>query len=153
MRPGRETIMRNMLFWPWRIGAVLASLCPTIACAQAGLEDPAGSGSLVASVGWLQAAMLGTTATLVAIIAVASIGFAMLTGRLNGRHATTVILGCFILFGAPTIAAGIMRAVQGEATQTARFKLDDTSPLPAAIAAMPKAPPGDPYAGASLRRR
>jgi len=31
----------------------------------------------------------------------------MLTGRINWRYGATVILGCFILFGASTIVAGI----------------------------------------------
>lgn len=31
----------------------------------------------------------------------------MLTGRVNWRHGAVVILGCFILFGAASIVAGI----------------------------------------------
>jgi type IV secretion system protein VirB2 len=76
--------------------------------AQAGtLSDPAGSGVLVAAVRWLEGTLLGTIATVVAIIAVASVGFLMLTGRINWRYGATVILGCFILFGAASIVAGI----------------------------------------------
>ena len=45
--------------------------------------------------------------TVVAVIAVASIGFMMLTGRMNWRYGATLILGCFILFGAASIVAGI----------------------------------------------
>jgi type IV secretion system protein VirB2 len=43
----------------------------------------------------------------VAVIAVASVGFLMLTGRINWRYGATVILGCFILFGAASIVGGI----------------------------------------------
>ena len=43
----------------------------------------------------------------VAIVAVAIIGLLMLTGRMNWRYGATVILGCFILFGATSIVAGI----------------------------------------------
>ena len=43
----------------------------------------------------------------VAVIAVASVGFLMLTGRINWRYGATVIVGCFILFGAASIVAGI----------------------------------------------
>lgn len=71
------------------------------------LADPAGSGVLVAAVNWLQGTLLGTVATVVAVIAVASVGFLMLTGRINWRYGATVILGCFILFGAASIVAGI----------------------------------------------
>ena len=46
-------------------------------------------------------------ATVVAVIAVASVGFLMLTGRINWRYGATVIIGCFILFGAASIVAGI----------------------------------------------
>ena len=79
--------------------------------AQAQL-DPAGSNVLMAGVGWLQGTMLGNVATAVAVMAVAGVGFMMLTGRLNWRYGATVILGCFILFGAATIVGGI-RATAG----------------------------------------
>jgi type IV secretion system protein VirB2 len=77
-----------------------------VAMAQS-LSDPAGSGPIVAAVRWLQGTLLGTIATVVAVIAVASVGFLMLTGRINWRYGATVILGCFILFGAASIVAGI----------------------------------------------
>lgn len=71
------------------------------------LGDPEGSGVLVSAVQWLQGTLLGTVATVVAVIAVATVGFMMLTGRINWRYGATVILGCFILFGAASIVAGI----------------------------------------------
>ena len=69
--------------------------------------NPEGSGVLVRAVQWMQGTLLGTIATVVAVIAVASVGFLMLTGRINWRYGATVILGCFILFGAASIVAGI----------------------------------------------
>jgi len=69
--------------------------------------DPAGSGVLVSAVRWLEGTLLGTIATVIAVIAVATVGFMMLTGRINWRYGATVILGCFILFGAASIVAGI----------------------------------------------
>jgi len=77
------------------------------ALAQDALIDPAGSGPLVSAVSWLQGTLLGTLATVVAVIAVAVVGFMMLTGRINWRYGASVILGCFILFGAASIVAGI----------------------------------------------
>jgi len=71
------------------------------------LADPAGSGPIVSAVHWLEGTLLGTIATTVAVIAVASVGFLMLTGRINWRYGATVILGCFILFGAASIVGGI----------------------------------------------
>lgn len=86
--------------------AVLAALLiPSAAFAQA--ADPAGSGPIVAALGWLQGTLLGNVATAVAVMAVAAVGFMMLTGRLNWRFGATVIIGVFILFGAASIVAGI----------------------------------------------
>ena len=80
------------------------------AMAQDSFSDPAGSGPVVGAVHWLQGTLLGTVATVIAIIAVASVGLLMLTGRMNWRYGATVILGCFILFGAASIVGGIQSA-------------------------------------------
>lgn len=77
------------------------------AFAQDSYSDPAGSGVLVSAVNWLQGTLLGTIATVVAVIAVATVGFMMLTGRINWRYGITVVIGCFILFGASSIVGGI----------------------------------------------
>jgi len=81
--------------------------------AQDSFSDPAGSAPLIGAVSWLQGTLLGTVATVVAVIAVASVGFMMLTGRMNWRYGVTVIVGCFILFGAATIVGGIQSAAGG----------------------------------------
>ncbi|ODU22687.1 MAG: type VI secretion protein [Sphingomonas sp. SCN 67-18] len=88
------------------LGAVVGLINATAASAQ-DMVDPAGSGVLVSAVRWLEGTLLGTVATVVAVIAVASVGFLMLMGRINWRYGATVILGCFILFGAASIVAGI----------------------------------------------
>lgn len=77
------------------------------------MQDPEGSGVIINAVNWLQGTLLGTVATTVAVIAVAVVGFMMLTGRINWRHGTVVIMGCFILFGAASIVAGIRSAAVG----------------------------------------
>jgi type IV secretion system protein VirB2 len=92
------------------LGAALFGLAPSIASAQT--ADPAGSGPIIAALNWIQGTLLGNLATAAAVIAVATVGFLMLSGRMNWRFGATVILGCFILFGAATIVAGI-RAVAG----------------------------------------
>jgi len=89
------------------LAALGATINASVAYAQDTVGDPAGSGVLVSAVRWLQGTLLGTVATVVAIIAVASVGFLMLTGRINWRYGATVIVGCFILFGAASIVAGI----------------------------------------------
>ena len=89
------------------LAALLSLAAASPALGQDSYSDPAGSGVLVSAANWLQGTLLGTVATVVAVIAVATVGFMMLTGRINWRHGVTVILGCFILFGASTIVAGI----------------------------------------------
>jgi type IV secretory pathway VirB2 component (pilin) len=84
--------------------AITTAAIPTAALAQA---NPQGSGPIVSALGWLQGTLLGNVATSVAVIAVAMVGFMMLTGRLNWRLGATVIIGCFILFGSAAIVSGI----------------------------------------------
>ena len=93
-------------------GAALVALTPELVLAQEVGGDPAGSGVIVSAVNWLQGTLLGTVATVVAVIAVAAVGLMMLTGRINWRYGATVILGCFILFGAASIVAGIQSTAQ-----------------------------------------
>lgn len=94
-----------------RFTAVTMALIPSAAMAQA--ADPQGSGPIVAALGWLQGTLLGNVATAVAVMAVAAVGFMMLTGRMNWRFGATVVIGIFILFGAGTIVAGIQGAAGG----------------------------------------
>jgi type IV secretion system protein VirB2 len=89
------------------LAAIISFVAAAPALAQDSYSDPAGSGVLVSAVSWLQGTLLGTIATVVAVIAVAAVGFMMLTGRINWRYGITVVLGCFILFGATSIVAGI----------------------------------------------
>jgi type IV secretion system protein VirB2 len=83
-------------------------LLPQAAHAQA--ADPQGSGPIVAALQWLQGTLMGNVATAIAVMAVAACGFMMLTGRLNWRMGATVIIGCFVLFGAGAIVTGIQSA-------------------------------------------
>jgi type IV secretion system protein VirB2 len=57
---------------------------------------------------------MGTVATVAAVVAVAVVGMMMLTGRINWRYGASVILGCFVLFGAASIVAGIQTAAMGQ---------------------------------------
>jgi type IV secretion system protein VirB2 len=92
------------------LGLILLQAAPVLA--QYAAPDPAGSGPLLGAVSWLQGTLLGNVATAVAVIAVAAIGFMMLTGRINWRYGATVVVGLFILFGAGSIVGGI-RSVAG----------------------------------------
>lgn len=99
------TIARN--FMP----ALLFLAAPATAAAQA-YGDPRGSGPILGAVMWVQGTLLGNVATAVAVVAIAVVGFLMLTGRLEWRRGVTVILGCFIIFGAAAIVSGIQSAAQ-----------------------------------------
>jgi type IV secretion system protein VirB2 len=88
--------------------AAIALFSPSVALAQG--VNPAGSGPIVAALAWMQGTLLGNVATAVAVMAVAAVGFMMLTGRMNWRFGATVIIGCFVLFGAASIVSGIQSA-------------------------------------------
>ena len=90
---------------------LLAALAASPAFAQQA-QDPAGSSPLIGALNWVQGTLLGNLATTAAVIAVAACGFMMLTGRLDWRRGLTVIVGCFVLFGAATIVAGIQAAAR-----------------------------------------
>ncbi len=91
------------------LATAITLLFPAVAHAQS-MPDPQGSGPIVAALAWLQGTLLGNVATAVAVMAVAAVGFLMLTGRVNWRFGATVIVGCFILFGAASIVSGIQSA-------------------------------------------
>jgi type IV secretion system protein VirB2 len=117
--------------------------------------DISSSDSIVAMIVWIQAAMLGSIATVIAGLSVAIVGGLMLTGRLNWRRGATVVVGCFVLFGAPRIAAGIRNTLsQSDLTPTIvalpppdfgkMVKVPSNTSAPSA--------PYDPYAGAAVQR-
>lgn len=100
------------------LSRVIASFAAMAAFAMADAAhaqtlDPAGSNVIVGALTWLQGTLLGTVATVAAVIAVAAVGFMMLTGRLNWRYGATVVLGCFVVFGAGAIVAGLRQAAGG----------------------------------------
>ena len=96
-----------------RLSSAVIALAALPSAAHAQGTDPQGSGPIVAALGWLQGTLLGNVATAVAVMAVAAVGFMMLTGRMNWRFGATVIIGVFILFGAGSIVSGIQSAAAG----------------------------------------
>ncbi len=95
------------------VAALLGALTASVAHAQSTQLDPAGSGVILNAVGWLQGTLLGNVATALAVIAVGATGMMMLTGRIDWRRGAVVILGCFILFGAASIVAGVRSVASG----------------------------------------
>lgn len=119
------------------------------------LADPNGSSAIVAAVQWLQGTLLGTVATSVAVICVAGVGLMMLSGRVDLRRGGAVIVGCFILLGAPAIATGIQSVAQGGYEPAAPVYSVRPSPLPPAPPPTPppETPAADPFAGAAVPNR
>ena len=100
----------------WTRGLIAAAplaLAGWPARAQSAQLDPAGSNVILSAVTWLEGTLLGNVATALAVIAVAATGLLMLTGRIDWRRGATVILGCFIVFGAAAIVAGIRSVASG----------------------------------------
>ncbi len=95
------------------VAGASAGLSAAAAHAQSVQLDPAGSNPIFSAVAWLQGTLLGNVATAVAVIAVGATGLMMLTGRIDWRRGATVILGCFIVFGAAAIVAGIRSVAAG----------------------------------------
>ena len=99
----------------WMKKSFLAALIATIATRPAfaqGVGAPAGSSPINGALTWVQDTLLGNLATTAAVIAVAAVGFLMLTGRIEWKRGLIVVIGCFIIFGATAIVAGI-RSVAG----------------------------------------
>src|ERR1700753_4212221 len=96
-----------------RASLALVAIAFSAAAAHAQTIDPARSGAITGALSWIEGTLMGTVATVAAVIAIAACGFMMLTGRMNWRYGATVILGCFVLFGAASIVAGIRQTAGG----------------------------------------
>jgi len=83
----------------------LALMTPSLAFAQTTASG--GGNPLVDALVWMQSILLGPIATSLAVMAIAGVGFMMLTGRMNWRYGGTVIVGVFIIFGAPRLVNSI----------------------------------------------
>jgi hypothetical protein len=94
------------------------------------------------------AVLLGTAASTVAIVAVAGVGLLLLTGRVCWRRAFSVILGCFILFSARSIALAFGGVIGTEPEQP----IVAATPSQLLPSYRPSQPPAnyDPYAGAAV---
>ncbi len=107
--------------------------------------------ALLEAAHWIDGVLLGPIATSMAIVAVALLGFAMLMGRINIHRALSVLLGCFLLFGARGIAEGL-RSVGGN---EAAAPSSAAGPPPPIYPNVPKVHGGnsnafDPYSGAAV---
>lgn len=112
------------------------------------LFDAPGEPAFAGASGWITGLISGSLAIALCVLAIAFVGFLLMSGRFAIRGALRVVLGCFVLLGAPAIALGL----QAVATDTAQ---QGEPAMPAIIEASPPPPlpqsTFDPYAGASLR--
>jgi type IV secretion system protein VirB2 len=106
-------------------------------------------GAIPAAVSWVEAALTGSAATSIAILAVATLGLGMLWGRFDLRSAGRVTLGVFILFGAPLMAYQMTGSLRGGGASAPDFARDQV-PVQAAPQMPKNAPVNDPYAGAAV---
>ena len=124
----------------------------TIYAAMSGsLADPPGSSVIVAAVSWIEGTLLGTVATTIVVIAVASVGFMLFTGRVDYRHGLSVMIGSFILFGATSIMAGLQTLMTGGETPEVPYAAEAPPPVIPPATARPAN--YDPFAGASVQRQ
>ena len=79
----------------------------SIVTSLAPLADPLGLSPLVAAVPWLQDTLLGALALTVAVLAVASVGFMMLTGLVNVRNGATVALAASSSLAHPALSSAL----------------------------------------------
>lgn len=104
---------------------------------------------LLGAVRWLEGVMLGSMATIIAVLAVAMVGLLMLQGRLDWKRFARVIVGCFLIFGAPIISAGLLSGIDSQPAYVRSMAAPETGIMPP--------PPRkneqfDPYAGPAVQR-
>jgi type IV secretion system protein VirB2 len=118
---------------------------------QASLSDPPSTSAVSAATGWISDLLFGPLATAIAVIAIAWIGIAMLSGRIEIRRGLSVVFGCFLLFGAKGIAEGLRSSATVESASPVA-----TAPPPPTFQKSQSSPNKsdayDPYAGASVGR-
>ncbi len=118
---------------------------------QASLTDAPPVSAIGSATAWVSDLLFGPLATAIAIIAIACVGFFMLSGRIDIRRGLSVVVGCFLLFGARDIAEGLRSAALSDNV----VMVSSVPPPPAFANPAPKppAPNGyDPYAGAAVTR-
>lgn len=111
------------------------------------MNSPSQQNSILDATNWGLGLLLGSVGTTVAILSVSVLGFLLLRGRVPFARGFVTILGCFILFGAPVIAEGLL------AFAGATDAIEEGPPPVPAPSYTPTTPSPnvyDPYAGAAL---
>lgn len=114
------------------------------------LSDPSSSNAITDGMAWVQGVALGTTATILSVVAVAAFGLLMLPGRLELRRGLSVVIGCFILFSASGMAKALVGAAMSQSMTTPPSSLSRDAPIAAVRDPGQRPSSYDPYAGASV---
>lgn len=123
-----------------------------ISLRQSSLSDPPPTSAIAAASDWIGNLLFGPLATAIAVMAIAWVGLAMLSGRIELRRGASVVLGCFLLFGAKGIAEGLI----ARSTNEGSHPVAAMAPTPVYAAAVQQngsANAFDPYAGAAVLRK
>jgi type IV secretion system protein VirB2 len=109
--------------------------------------------AVASSIVWVENALLGSVAVTIATLAIGALGLMMLTGRMDVRRGVQAVVGCFVIFGASSIASGMISAFDRSVDRS-----QQTAPGSTSVGLPPE--PGnlpvrqyDPYAGAAIPRR
>ena len=113
-----------------------------------------GGQSVAAAAEWIEMLLTGRLATVIAVLAVAFLGYGMLYGRVSQRRALQVVLGCFVLFGSSAIAHSLIEATSepvSSSVPATEYVLPPPLPPPADRAPA-NGNPFDPYSGTKSPR-
>lgn len=115
---------------------------------QISLFDGHSGADIGSSLDRVETLLLGEVATMIAIVAIALVGFLMLSGRMRFMRSLRLIVDCFMLLGSSTIAA-LLIGIGDEARRPARIAVDTKNAQPRETF-----PPSDDstYSRASVRR-
>lgn len=100
---------------------------------------------MLSSALWVEHLLTGTTALSLATIAVAIVGVALFSGRIQARRSAEVVLGIAVVFGASMISRHLVGAGNRPGIATSGIA---SGPL--IVDHAPPAAVYDPYAGASV---
>lgn len=104
------------------------------------------NGSLVAAASWVVQTITGTTASAIAVLAIASVGLAAMAGRIPSRRLVRVVVGIAVVFGAVTLSDGLA----GRSNEPLPIDPPSQPVLPAVTTRPRVSAVYDPYAGASV---
>ena len=118
------------------------------------LAEPPSTSVLGAGAQWIEQLLTGSLVFAIATVAIALIGLAMLGGHASLKRGARVLLGCFLLFGAHSIAVGLRGVATSEDPSDRRYANVQRVVIPPNLPTQNPAPNAfDPYAGAGVPTR